>query len=83
MDRYFVTVPSEDRRKDVRWWLENLTVRKVDGALFEEHPGKGVIPCATEEEAVALAHAIRDAAANDLLLRAKEIRAIQCVVSGK
>ena len=87
MDRYFVVVPDEEQRKEPTWWLGYMTVWKR--ALDPQHEmslgGRKVhsIPCASEQEAVDLAHTMRDAAANELLLRAKEIRAIQCLVSGK
>ena len=87
MDRYFVIVPKEEQRKDPKWWLAHLIVWKQSLAeWYEAGPTSAsvcAIPCATEETALNLAHAIRNAAAEELELRAKEIRAIQCVVSGK
>ena len=87
MDRYFVVVPDEEQRKEPTWWLGYMTVYKRGLDPWFEASLRGypltATPCASEQEAVNLFEAMRDAAANELLLRAKEIRAIQCVVSGK
>ena len=90
MDRYYVPVPNGQQREKARWWLENLVVYRARSAqeVASMHASTycdlhEVLGCTTAEEAVALAHSMRDAVANDLELRAKEMRAIQCVVSGK